>query len=160
MDAHHDGAARSVDAFNEVNLPQRFAHVQRRAGQVAEQVLQGGLVGGRRQGQIVDVGVDVEVGVFFPLQLAQRPPAFFQALAKAIKRQQAGGEGRFDGRSLQWLIKQQNANHKHEVGGVFHVHPDGVGGGEGFGFCGHTAVPFCRWEVGQLWLAGYLWPVF
>ncbi len=71
MDAHDQGAAPVLQAFYDVNLPERFAAIQHLAEQAPGQRLELGLPAGCVQSHVEDVALDVEVRVVLPGGIAE-----------------------------------------------------------------------------------------
>ena len=84
VQAAHNGAAFPV-IFNNMKLPERFGEVERRAHQVAGHLLQRGFVARRGQRHPVQMGINIERGVWFPISGGKRYARLHHAHEETIK---------------------------------------------------------------------------
>ena len=88
MDADDERAA-TVDAVDDVRLPERPLAIERRGGEVADQVRQRRLIVRRRQRDVMQLLFDRKIRDVLPARGRDRQPTFDHALAKAPEPRQA-----------------------------------------------------------------------
>src|SRR5690606_20809437 len=100
----HEGAAAAV-VFDEAYLPQWLGEIEGRAHEVADHVLERGLIPRRGQGDAVDVSIKLEVRVCFPVGRREWESWLYYSLAEALKFEQPVLNDRFKPLKIQWLVK-------------------------------------------------------
>jgi hypothetical protein len=126
VDAHHQGRA-AVVVVDQVEAPQRTVGVERRGQQVGRHVLQLRLVVACRQRHVVQVAVEVEVGVVLP------PGAggvVHHLLPEAAVAEQARLQGAPQAGIVHRPGEDHHADDHHQVGRPVHPQPGGVDRGD------------------------------
>jgi hypothetical protein len=148
VDAEEDRAPRPIPV-DQVGLPERARAVDRPADQVAHELLQRGLVPGRRQSDPVQVLIDVEIGVILEAgraagRVAHPPPEAWELVDDAALQEVARAF------PVDLLTEPDQRVHDHRVGWPIHVEPRRVGSGQGLavhlavGRAGSTIAPTLR----------------
>ena len=127
VDADDEGAA-AIDAVDDVRLPERSLAIERRGGQVADQVRQCRLVVRRRERDVMQLLLDREVRHVLPAWGCDRKSPFDHALAKASESRQARIEDRLHSREGERLAREDNAGDLREVHRPVDVKPRHIGG--------------------------------
>ncbi len=122
----HDECSAVTKAVDDMHLPQRLAVIQRRAHQGANQLLQRPLVVGVGQADAVQVGVNVEVGIVFPIVRGKGQRRPHHALPEAVELQQPALDQRPKIGHIDWSRKGQHPRDHHQIGRVFHLEPGGI----------------------------------
>ena len=121
-----DGAAAAV-VVDQIGAPQGARAVQGLGHEHTDQPLEFGVIAGVREGQVVDVGADVKVGVAFPVHAPDGGRTVHDALGEAAE---AGDQARAQGVDQPVIVDVAGAEHDavndHGVGGLVHAEPGGV----------------------------------
>src|SRR5690606_23251938 len=118
---------------DEVELPWRLREVERRAHQVADELLDGGLAAGGGEPGTVDVRAEVEVRIAPPHRCAGEVR---DALAEALVDEEALLDEPPELVEVQRGGEAEHADDRHRVDGGLHAEPGYVGGAEFLG-AGH-----------------------
>jgi hypothetical protein len=140
VDAHHQRRA-AVVVVDEVVAPQRPVRVERDREQVGGHLLQLGLVVAGGQGGVVQVAVEVEVGIVHPVGGARC--IVFDPLPEAAVGQQARFQGAPKPLVVHRAVEDHDADDHHQVGRPVHAQPGGVDGGDALALA-HRGVSGCR----------------
>jgi len=119
-----DGAA--LVSSHEVDLPEGHAQVERRAHQVADQLLQLRLAARCRERDAVEMGVEIEVIVIDPARGPDAEASLDHPLPEAVEGKQALVEQGADPAVIEWSLENEHPGHHHQVGRVLHPQPGRV----------------------------------
>lgn len=125
--AEHERTA-APHLFDHVRLPQGQGVVERLAGQLADEREQRRLIVRCRQGDVVQVAVDVEAGHFFPGRRGQRPAGLDHPLPETLEVQQAPLQHAAHPGEAQRLAGQRDHCDDRGVGRAVHVVPGRIDG--------------------------------
>ncbi len=126
-----DQRAAAAHAVDHVHVPQRARVVERRAGQVADQFRERGVIARRGQGDMVHLLLDGEAGHRLPVRRGIRQPRLHDPLAEAAKAGQPVRVHALDLLEIERRPGDQDAGDQRRIGGAVHVEPHGVPGGHG-----------------------------
>ena len=122
MDAG-DNRRSAFVVLDDVELPQRMRRVERRRGELGDEALQLGLVGGARQTDAFDVPGDIELRIVAPPSTGLPR---FRPLAETRKGQQPLGQRVFEPEHVDGPRQDQDAHNHHEIGGPVHAQPSRI----------------------------------
>lgn len=112
--------------------------VQRAAHQVADHLLQRGAVAGGGKATL-EMEIEVEVGVVFPIGAQEGHGRPDDALTKAVVAQPAIAQHLPDAIDVEWMIEGDDGVDHHQVGRLLHAEPGGIHGGHDLDF-GHVLL--------------------
>jgi hypothetical protein len=134
-------SAAAIVIFDNVKMPQRLAEIERRTHQIADERLKFTLAAGRRQCNSMNVRIEIEIWIDLPFRQNTGRSPRFHPHPKTIKDQQPLLDDPMQPCDVDRLIEHQDAGDHHEVGGVFHPQPRGIGAGECLSSsCCHSAL--------------------
>ena len=121
-----EGRAAPV-VVDQVEVPERLGAVQRRRHEVRTSSLQLRRAAGVRQASVVEVAVEVELGVVLPVRTTERERGLHRALAEAHEApHQALLDHAAQARGVERLVEPHDRRDDHEVRRPVHVEPGRV----------------------------------